>query len=284
MDNMAANEIVARYKDKIKFIGAKNGKISQIKGIISNTKPNPEKLFVAEGIWAHMKILDAKITVRSFLFCPECVYSNESLKILETMLRLCDDAYSVSEKVFEKISERDKVDGLLSLCQMPFYDINSLSMGENAIIIVTDGIEIPGNLGTIMRTCDGAGINAVLLCNKRVRITHPKFIKGSMGAAFVVPFIEYDSVTECKDWLEKNGFEIYLADTRAEKYYCEYDYKGRVALIVGSERYGISKEWYTPRTKLLSIPMMGLCDSLNVGVAASIILYDMSVKQKVMKQ
>lgn len=280
MENISVNDILVRNKGKIKYIGIKNSKISQIKSIISNTKPNPEKLFIAEGIWAHRKIISTGVKVRSFVFCPECIYSPESINILETLLKLCDDVYAVSEKVFEKISERDKIDGLLSICKLPTYNISSLPLNKDAIIIVADGIEIPGNLGTIMRTCDGANIDAVLLCNKRIRLTHPKFIKGSMGAAFVVPFAQFDNVGECKDWLEKNDFDIYLADTRAEKYYYEYDYKGRTALIVGSERYGVSKEWYTPRTKLLSIPMLGVCDSLNVGVASSIILYDMSVKHK----
>ena len=93
-----------------------------------------------------------------------------------------------------------------------------------------------------------------------------------------VPMIEFASVNDCIEWLGKNNFAVYMADTRAEKFYNEYDYKYRSALVVGSERYGISREWYEKKTNLLSIPMSGTCDSLNVGVAASIILYDMSIK------
>ena len=283
METTSVAGLLAKNKHKIQYIGQKHPKITQARYIISNTKPNPEKLFVAEGIWAHMKILDPKVRggvkVRSFLFCPECVRSPEAVAIVEAMLGLCDDCYAVSERVFEKLSERDKIDGLLSLCHLPAYSLDGLTLGDDAIVIVADGLEIPGNLGTIMRTCDGAGIDAVLLCNKRIRLTHPKFIKGSMGAAFVVPFVEIGSVGECMAWLDANGFQVYLADTRAGKYYDEYDYKGRAALIVGSEKYGISREWYTPGARLLSIPMLGVCDSLNVGVASSIILYEMSRKQ-----
>ncbi|MCL2352413.1 MAG: RNA methyltransferase [Firmicutes bacterium] len=282
--NETVTALLAKNKDKIQYIGLKNGKITQIRNILSNAKPNPEKLFVAEGIWAHMKILDAKVKnrvrVRSFLFCPECVRSPEAAGILEAMLGLCGDVYAVSERVFEKLSERDRIDGLLSLCLLPEYDLGGIAanLGGDAIVAVADGLEIPGNLGTIMRTCDGAGIDAVLLCNRRIRLTHPKFIKGSMGAAFAVPFAEAGSAGECMAWLKANGFALYLADTRAEKSYREYAYAGRTALIVGSEKYGISKEWYTPEARLLSIPMLGICDSLNVGVASSIILYEMSMR------
>jgi len=131
-----------------------------------------------------------------------------------------------------------------------------------------------------MRTCDGAGAAALFLCNKKVRLTNPKYIKGSMGAAFTVPYYEFEDASDCADWLRAKGFDIYLADTRAEKKYYEYEYKNRSALIVGSEKYGISREWYAPDAKLLSVPMNGSCDSLNVGVASSIILYEMCVKKR----
>ena len=154
---------------------------------------------------------------------------------------------------------------------------------KTGVVGIIEGKNPSRNIGTIMRTCDGAAIDAVLICNRRARLTHPKILKGSMGAAFTLPIVEYDSVEACKMWLTKHKFAIYLADTRAEKSYHQYEYRGRAALIVGSERYGITREWYDGPVNRLSIPMLGACDSLNVGVATSIILYEMSLKQKKMK-
>ena len=279
----AVQDIVEKNKLKIRYIGQQNGKIVQITHLLNNTKPNPEKLFVIEGIWAHRKLLASNIPIRSFVFCPECIFTAESIQLLNTFIDRTDDVYCVSEKVFAKISERDKQDGLLSIGQFPVYTEQDLPVKKQELVVVLDGLEIPGNIGTIMRTCDGAAVDALLVCNRRARLTHPKILKGSMGAAFALPIVEYDSVAECKAWLKKHGFGIFLADTRAEKAYYEYDYKGRVALIVGSERYGITKEWYEGTVNMLSIPMLGACDSLNVGVATSIILYEMSLKQKKMK-
>ena len=270
--------LLEQNKNKIQYIGEKNEKIKQVKSLITNTKPNPRKLFVAEGIWSHNKIIDLNIFIESFIFCPQFIYSAQTMQIVETMLNIASESYAVSDKVFNKISERDKADGLLAICRFPQHNLNDLNVAGNALVVVLDGCEIPGNVGTIARTCDGAGVDAIFLCNRRVRLTHPKVIKGSMGGALTVPFIEFETVTECREWLAKKRFSIFMADTKAKKYYNEYSYSHRVALIAGSEKYGISKEWYDEEVNLLSIPMLGFCDSLNVGVAASVILYDMSIK------
>ena len=273
------NGLLEIHKNKIKFIGASHEKLRQVRAIISNTKPNPHKLFAAEGIWAHTKLIDLNVQVEFFIFCPSLIYSPETESMVGTMLENTGEVYAVSEKVFEKLSERDRADGLLSVCRFPRYELNGLSFSADALVVVLDGCEIPGNVGTIARTCDGANADAIFLCNKRVRLTHPKVIKGSMGGALTVPFIEFDDVSDCIKWLEEKQFSIYLADTRAEKFYYENKYAHRTALIVGSEKYGINRVWYeSERAKLISIPMLGVCDSLNVGVAASIILYDMSIK------
>lgn len=271
-------DLLQKYKEKIRFIGAKSEQVRQVREIISNRRPNPENLFVAEGIWSHMKITQLSIPVRSFIFCPPLIYSAESIEILAAMLRATDNVYAVSERVFSTVSDRDRMDGFISICAFKNYQASDLRLSENSIIVVLDGLENPGNIGTISRTCDGANVDAIFLCNKRPRLTHPKLIKGSMGAVFVIPFVEFDDVTDCIKWLTAHGFTIYIADTRAEKHYHKFAYTSRSALIVGSERYGIDKAFYTPDSQLLSIPMLGVCDSLNVGVAASIIVYDMSTK------
>ena len=178
-----------------------------------------------------------------------------------------------------KICEKDDPKGMISICKFPLSSVDDIALKKDNIIIVLDGLEIPGNVGTILRTCDGAKIDAVFICNRRARITHPKIVKGSMGAAFTIPVVEFPSVEECRDWLKNKNFELYLTDTRAEKHYFEYDYSNRVAIIVGSERYGITKPWYEGDYNMISIPMLGQCDSLNVAIATTIVAYEASMKQ-----
>ncbi len=276
--------LTEQFHEKIHYVGQKHPKIAQVGALINNTKPNPEKLFAIEGIWAHNKLLEAGVEVRSFIFCPEFIYSPEAEALAETFLQVSQEAYCVSSKVFEKLSERDRADGLLSVCKMPLYRPEELTVERDALLVVLDGVEIPGNIGTMLRTLDGAGADGMLICNRRARLTHPKILKGSMGAAFTVPTVEFETVASCAGFLRKKGFSIYLADTRAEKSYYDYAYGGRSALIVGSERYGISPEWYKEEHSMLKIPMLGACDSLNVGVAASIIIYEMSMKTKKLRK
>lgn len=276
-------ELFAELKPKIREVGLQHGVINRVRNLITNSKPNPERLFVIEGIWAHSKAVTTKLPVVSFVICPEYIYTPESEALVRQFAGFVDAIYVVSAKTFDRLSERDKPDGLLSICRFPVRRPEDLELPENACVVVLDGLEIPGNIGTIIRTCDGADVDAVLVCNRRARLSHPKVVKGSMGAAFRIPIVEFTDGVDCAAWLRERCFAIYLADTRAEKTYYDYAYKGRCALIMGSERYGIHREWYANEPNMLMIPMLGICDSLNVGVAASILIYEMSLKIKGMK-
>lgn len=273
-------EILSELKPKIREVGLQHGVINRVRNLIANTKPNPERLFVIEGIWAHNKAVMTNLPVVSFVICPEYIYTPESEALVRQFSEYVDEVYVVSAKTFDRLSERDKPDGLLSICRFPVRKPEDLVLPENACVVVLDGLEIPGNIGTIIRTCDGADVDAVLVCNRRARLSHPKVVKGSMGAAFRIPIVEFQDGVDCSAWLREHGFSIYLADTRAEKTYYDYAYRGRCALIMGSERYGIHREWYQHDYNMLMIPMLGICDSLNVGVAASILIYEMSLKIK----
>lgn len=254
-------------------IGESNPKIKQVKSIISNTKPNPNKLFIAEGIWSHRKIIEFSTPVQSLIVCAECIVTDEAFAVLKEMTGKTTDRYSVSLKTFMKISERDKPDGLMAIAALPTYKLEDFEINDRSIILVLDGIEIPGNVGTMLRTCDGAGIDGVFICNKRARMTHPKLVKGSMGAVLSVPIFEFSEVSLCREWLYSHGFTVYLADTRAEKYYFDEPFGKKTALVMGSERYGITREWYDGDYTMISIPQLGHCDSLNVGVAATVLCY-----------
>lgn len=259
-------------------IGEQNPKIKQIRAILSNSKPNPEKLFVAEGFWITNKLVKYDVEIKSFIMSKELIKTNEGLFIAKEMTKRVEELYVVSSRVFEKISERDKSDGLLAIAKLPARDLNDFKIKDKSVILVLDGVEIPGNIGTMVRVADGAGISAVFICNRKARLTHPKYINSSMGAALYMPVFEFESVGECYSYLKKHSFEIFLADSRAKLQYYEEDFGNNTAFVLGSERYGISREWYDKDVELIAIPMMGDCDSLNVGVAGTILMYEASIK------
>lgn len=278
---METNNENARLKNNnFEFIGEHNPYVKQVKNLITSTKPNREKLFVAEGIWAFKKLLEFGVEVRSLLVCPEHVHSQEAWAVLHNVAKTTNFKFAVSQKVFQKLSERDKPDGLLAVAVLPKHNIENFTPSKNSVVLVLDGLEIPGNVGTMIRMCDGAGADAVFICNRKARLTHPKLIKGSMGAVLSVPIFEFADIESCRAWLVENGFTIYLADTRATHHYYDEPFGKNTALVMGSERYGISRQWYAHDNILISIPMFGSVDSLNVGVAATVLTYEATIKNK----
>ena len=273
---------IERLLNELNFrpIGEQNGIIKRIKGVLSNTKPNPQKLFVAEGIWLASMCLKFGTHIECLIVCPEYVRTPEVAELIKNLAAKTADRFTVSAKTYEKISEKGQPDGIMALAALPQRDIADFVPPKKSVILVIDGVEIPGNAGTMLRMADGAGADAVFFCNRKVRMTHPKLIKSSQGAVLTVPVFEFESVAECRSWLERHGFVIYLADTRAEHFYYDEPFGENTALIVGSERYGIAREWYGGRYEMIAIPMLGKCDSLNVGVAATVLTYEACIKNK----
>lgn len=282
MENLQKKLEILLKNNKFLAIGDQNPKLKQIKAVISNTKPNPKKLFVSEGIKMHYDIYKNNAKVESLIVCKECIKTEEAYLLIQKLIPLCENVFEVSKKTFEKISEKDNPDGMLSLVYLPQRKLNELNIKDKAIVLILDGVEIPGNIGTMVRMCDGAGVDAIFVCNRKARLTHPKVIKASQGALLTIPIFEFENTQDCFEFLRKNKFVTYLADTRATKTYYQHDYDKHTAIVMGSERYGITKEWYNQNCELLSIPMLGNCDSLNVAIAATVIVYEATKQIKLL--
>ncbi|WP_291566182.1 MULTISPECIES: TrmH family RNA methyltransferase [unclassified Clostridium] len=270
---------LAKYEDKFKFYGKKSKIADRIISLNKNSKPNPEKLAVIEGIWALNLALKYNVAIKYFVICLEKIHSVESQKLIEDYVHLAEECCIVSEKVFNSISEKENSQGVLAVCYLQNKTLDDLYVTNNSIILILDGLEIPGNVGTIIRSADATDIDAIIINNRKTRLNHPKLIRSSMGSCFKVPIVE-SNFDEIKNWLIKKNFKTIITDTDADTNYYDLDYKGRVAIIMGSEKYGVSEDWYNTEYTGVSIPMLGDCDSLNVGVASTIILYEASLKNK----
>lgn len=253
-------------------IGPAHQRVRRVLDLQRNTRPNPNRLFVAEGLWAHNALLEAGTVVETFFWCPEAAYSDEAQLRARQVQERAVDSFEVSARTLAKMAERDKPDGLLSIARLPTWDPEALPLREQALVVVTDGMEIPGNLGTLLRSMDGAGADALLMVNRRTRLTHPKVFRASHGMVLTTPALDFDSVPECADWLDRHGFAVLLADSGAEPNHTTVAYPERTALVLGAERFGLSREWQG-RGTTVTLPMRGRADSLNVSVAASILLF-----------
>ena len=267
-----------KYRGKWRLSGKNAAVIKKIDSIVNNTKSNPEKLVAVEGIWASNQLLKYNVEIKAVVLDLESITTPEAYKIMIDLSDIAEEIHIVSNSTFKKIVEVGTSAGIFVLAKFPQKSLADLSPKKHQVIAVLDGLEIPGNIGTIIRSCDGTNTDAVIICNKKTRITHPKILRSSQGSCFKIPIVEEDSNTVI-DWLEKNNYRIILTDTDAKNFYYEEDFNGKVAIVMGSERYGISKEWYDIKADSIKIPMYGDCDSLNVGIAATLILYEAAIKR-----
>lgn len=269
--------IMGRYKKDLLFAGKQHAVIKRIISLNNNSKPNPEKLAVIEGIWALSMAMQYDIKIKYLVICIEDIIAIEAQKLIDQYVEKAEKCFVVSKKVFETITEKGNSHGLLAVCYLPMSSFENIRLRDKNIVLILDGLEIPGNIGTILRSADATNVDAVIINNRKTRLNHPKLIRSSMGSCFSVPVIE-SNAEETIEWLKQNNFEIILTDTRAESQYYELPYKNRVAIVMGSEKYGVSEDWYSTPYVGVSIPMLGNCDSLNVGIAATIILYEATLK------
>lgn len=239
-----------------------------------NTAPNPHRLFLAEGLWAHNLLLRTGTEVHTFFWCPEAAYGDEARTRAAQLREVAHSAYQVSARTLERVSERDRPDGLLSLAYLPQWAPEDIKLGESALLVAADGMEIPGNLGTLIRTADACGVDCVVLTNRRTRLTHPKVFRASQGMVLSMPVLDFDQPEDAVRWLCDNDVAVYLADTDGAANYRTPRYGGRTAFVLGAERYGLAAPWYQPRFGRVHVPMLGTADSLNVSVSAAVLLYE----------
>ena len=261
-------------------IGLHHPVVRRVLDVQRNTAPNPQRLVAVEGLWAHRVSVARGVRIDTFLWCPEAAYAPDAAGLAADVSARARQTFRVSVKVAERLSERDRPDGLISLVHLPVPQLDDLRLGPSALLLVADGLEIPGNVGTVLRVLDAVGADALLLTNRRVRLTHPKLFRASQGAVLTVPGIDVDSVATAAGWLRRHDFDVWLADTSGSVNYRALAYRGRrVAFVVGSERYGVAREWYDHAAGAVHVPMLGTADSLNVAVSAAVLLYEARAQQ-----
>lgn len=249
--------------------GAAHPRVKQFLSLKRNLKGNPDRLVVVEGLWEVQRALDAGLELRAFFVCPPLLRGEAGRAAAARVVASGVHAYEVSERLFARLVDREGPDGLAAIAVLPAFSWTDVVSSR---VVVLDGLEIVGNVGTVIRCADAAGA-AVVLTNRRVRLTHPKLVHSSMGTSLSVPVVEAD-VDEAAAWLRAHGFRIVTTDADAGLSYRRADWSGRVAVVLGSERFGISAAWHEAEDVRVRIPMAGNVDSLNVGNAAVLVLYE----------
>ena len=238
--------------------GINSEEVKLARDLSTGKKVDNEQLFICEGLWAVEKIIKKRIKVEMFFFCPDMIKTEQDKKKTNLMNEYCKDSYQISQKACRKISDRDGADGFFIICHMPRYNIEKLPLKDDMLVMVLDGLEQPGNVGATIRSLDAAGGDFAIMTNRRVRLTHSRVIRASLGAAFMMPVCVCD-MAEVVKWLVKNKFKIIVTDLTAKKSYYDIDYSGRVCIVAGNEYLGISPDWRHVEAQFLYHSDAGKC-------------------------
>jgi TrmH family RNA methyltransferase len=180
---------------------------------------------------------------------------------------------STSESVFRKLAFGDRIEGIVAVIRQPRQSLASLRLPASPLVVVLEGVEKPGNLGAVLRTADGAGTDAVIVADARTDLFNPNVIRASTGTAFSVP-VAVGTSAEVHQHLVGAGVRLVAARPDAPTTYTDADLTGPLALILGTEATGLTGAWSGPDVTAVRLPMRGVADSLNVSIAAAILLYE----------
>lgn len=180
---------------------------------------------------------------------------------------------SVEDGVFSKMSDTKTPQGILTVLKQPRYERGDLLGPGQPFIMVLEELQDPGNIGTIVRTAEGAGVTGIILSKGCADIFSPKTIRSTMGSVFRIPFIYEEDLTETLSWLSANSVHTYGAHLSGTCLYNEPDYKAGTAFLIGNEGNGLSAAISEKCGTLITIPMEGKLESLNAAVASAILMY-----------
>ena len=255
-----------------------NAGIKEVVKLRQRSHRDEQGLLIVEGYREIKRALDNRVPVHKLFFCPALYQGKNEPALVARCAGPNTPLFECTEPVFRKIAYRDRPEGLLALCPQVRRTLADLQLPANPLIVVAEHIEKPGNLGTMLRTADAAGVDAVIVCDRCTDINNPNVVRASIGTLFTVPVAEAGTA-ETLAWLRTRGIRILAASPRAEKNYTAVDMTRPIALVVGAEQYGLSEAWMTQADELVRIPMRGQADSLNVAAAATILLFEV-VRQR----
>jgi TrmH family RNA methyltransferase len=231
-------------------------------------------LTLVDGGREARRAVEAGVEVDSAFVCPDLLASVDGLAALEALRGrgLDGSILEVSARAFEKLAYGDRADGIVLVVRPIVRVLADLRLGPAPLVVVTEDVEKPGNLGAILRSVDGAGADAVLAIGG-TDIFNPNVIRASVGTVFSVP-VATAPASEAQAWLRQHGIRTIAARTDAQRLYADADLTGPLAIALGSERVGLSAEWHRADVEGVRLPMAGVADSLNVSVAAAVLLYE----------
>ena len=261
-----------------KITSLQNPRVKQLVRLRERRERDDAGLFLIEGYREVRRALEKNIRLQDLYCCPDWFLGENEPALLDQARQAGAKLFELSKEAFAKVSYRDRPDGLLAVAPQWKRGLDDLALSPHPFLLVVESIEKPGNLGTILRSADAAGVDAVIVCDAVTDIFNPNVVRSSTGVLFNVPVVVSDSVAVLA-WLREKGVRAVATTPDTPHLYTQTDLRGPLAIVMGSEQYGLSEFWLKEANALVRIPMAGQADSLNVAMATIITLFE-AVRQR----
>ena len=252
----------------------RNPVLQQARSLKKRRVRDETHLFRIEGHREIDRALEAGVDVRCVIYCdtlPRFTRSEETLKRLKAQLDA--STYATSSSVFSNLSQWQNPDGLLVIAEQPSIALADFKVDTNGVFLVIDGVEKPGNLGSMFRTADATGCSGILISDPVVDLFNPNVIRASLGTVFTMPSALASS-TRVAEWLRKKDLRIVSCSPRATRSYLEVSLGANCAIVIGSEKDGLNESWVENSNTIVRLPNVGYSDSLNAAMAANAMLFE----------
>ena len=230
-------------------------------------------LTLVDGARELRRALDAGVNVVEAFVCEPLLAGEDARAAIDSLRRRDVSVTTTTEAAFAKLAFGDRSEGLVAVVRAPSLALDDLVVPAEPLIVVIEGVEKPGNVGAVLRSADGAGVDAVIAASPRTDLANPNVIRASAGTIFSVPMAA-GPTDEVRRWLVDRRVRIVAARVDGALDYTAVDLTGAVAIVVGSEAEGLTGTWAGADVVTIRLPMLGVADSLNVSVSAAILAYE----------
>lgn len=262
----------------IQITSMKNPLIKEIKSLYRKKDRLRGRAFIIEGIKIIEEAINNGYPIKNVIYTDQLLNTEGGTEFFEKIKELNNLVY-VSSNIFKEISDTENPQGILGIASFEHKILNDMIIIEKPFLLLLDGVQDPGNMGTIIRTADAFNVNGIIITDGCVDPYNPKVVRATMGSIFRVPLYYTSNGTIELNKLKEMNIKIFATSLEGSVPIYDADFNDGFVMVIGNESKGVSQDIFSISDKLIKIPMPGKSESLNAGVAASIIMYEV-MKQR----
>ncbi len=267
------SEVVGRPSAPAMITSLRNPRVLAAVRLRERRHRDQTGLTIVDGAREVVRALGAGVAVEEAFVCPALLRTDDARAALVALEQGRAQIWQVTPAVLDKVAFGERTEGLVAVVRIPDASLERLELPRDPLVGVVEAVEKPGNLGAILRSADGAGLDALVAAEPRTDLFNPNVIRASLGTVFTVR-LAAASTAGTLAWLRDRGLRIVAARPDAPQLASETDLRGPLAIALGSEAEGLSAAWNGPDVVPVRLPMLGVADSLNVAAAAAVLFYE----------